>query len=128
MIKKMLLSTMMVVSGVTMISCNRDDDRINKETENSEIGAISLKEFSLEKTEISVKRGKTEKIRILSGNGNYDYTQNLQVAIINLSKDKEYLEITALQDGGTTSTHVTDIKSGKRIKITIHTTKLSRLI
>lgn len=111
-----------VIVGSTLASCGRDDD-YPKAIEPKKEEIVPLKDFTLEKIEIIVKKGATEKIKITSGNGEYDYTQNLGVALLNLSRDKGYFEITALQDGGVATTHITDIKSGKRIKITIHTTK-----
>lgn len=120
--KFMMQLVFAIMIGGTLLSCGRDDDYPRViEPKKEEI--VPLKDFTLEKTEITVKRGISERIIITSGNGEYDYTQNLGVALLNLSRDKGYFEITALQDGGMATTHITDIKSGKRIKITIHTTK-----
>lgn len=111
-----------VVAMATVVSCGRDEE-MPKAIEQPKKENAQLKDFTLEKTEVWVQKGKTEKIKITSGNGDYNYTQNLQEALINLSRDKEYLEIIALKDGGMATTHITDVKSGKQIKITIHTTK-----
>ncbi|WP_372474667.1 hypothetical protein AB4865_05220 [Capnocytophaga sp. ARDL2] len=120
---KKFVSHLMIATMVigTLASCGRDDD-YSKSTEPKKESITPLKKFTLEKTEITIKRGKTDRIKIISGNGDYDYTQNLQIAIINLSKDKEYLEITALKEGGRASTYITDTKSGKSINIIVNTT------
>lgn len=110
------------IMGSITISCERDESLPQvMETKKEEVAP--LKDFVLEKKEVVVKKGSTEKIKIISGNGEYDYTQNLGIATLNISGDKQYVEITALQDGGTIKTDIIDEKSGKRIEITIHTTK-----
>ncbi|MDO4762916.1 MAG: hypothetical protein Q4A00_00820 [Flavobacteriaceae bacterium] len=121
------ISMYLVVAVFSVVSCGRDEE-MPKTIEQPKKENAPLNDFTLEKTDVFVKKGTTERIKITSGNGDYDYQQTLflrqiPLAIINLSADKQYLEITALQDGGTASTHITDVKSGKRIRIMINTTK-----
>lgn len=98
------------------VACGRDNDVILDEVKKEEIKP--LKDFTLEKAEITIKKGEIGRIKILSGNGDYDYNSN-QVAIISISADKQYVEIRGLLAGGKTESTITDTKIKKSIRISV---------
>lgn len=102
-----------VLWGLMLVSCSRDNDITTEELKEE----VVLRDFSLEKTHITIKKGEIGRIKILSGNGEYDYTSN-EVAIINLSEDKEYIEIRGILESSRL-TKITDIKSKKSIQVRI---------
>lgn len=111
---------LVVLLGIVLFSCGRDDDSIQEIVKQEE--KVELKDFVLEVLEISIKKGEKGRIKIISGNGDYDYLQNLGFALINEVENNQYLEITGLAEGSRRTT-ITDIKSGKRIQIIIHITE-----
>lgn len=105
--------------SIVLFSCGRDNDSVQEIVKQEE---VKLQDFVLETTEISVKKGEKGRIKIISGNGDYDYTQSLGFALINEVENNQYLEITGVAEGSARTT-ITDIKSGKRIQIIIYITE-----
>lgn len=111
-----------VLAVSLLMSCGRDNDDISTLPKPTPEVKVNVKDFSLEKTEVYLKRGEKASIKILSGNGEYQISQyTQQVAIVNISNDKQSVEINALgTSGASTRIKVIDVKSKKEIPITIH--------
>lgn len=75
-----------------------------------------LKDFSIEKNEISLKENQTEKIKILSGNGNYK--PDFDAHLVEVSINGEEILVKGLKQGNT-SVKITDTQKNQTLEIKV---------
>ena len=81
-----------------------------------------LKDFSIEKNEVSLKINENTSVNIISGNDEYEI-QTSEIAKVTLSTDKKSFSIEGLK-AGNAEIVITDKKSKKSITLTINVTGL----
>ncbi len=94
-----------------MMNCSEKDDHFQE----------PLKDFALEKTEVTLTPQSSESIKIISGNGEYGIipkTGSEKTAQVLFSPDKQTFEVTGISEGKATVT-ITDTKKNAAITVTV---------